>query len=77
MNVINGLCGCSSPEQWIYHWNVILLPDLLIFLNRLACNIDAEFLKDIFINIGEHNGRGPGSRGVSGAALTRSGRCHQ
>ena len=45
------------PEQWIYHWNVILLPDLLIFLNRLACNIDAEFLTDIFINIGEHNGR--------------------
>ena len=45
------------PEQWIYHWNAILLPDLLIFLNRLACNIDAEFLKDIFINIGEHNGR--------------------
>ena len=45
------------PEQWIYHWNVILLPDLLIFLNRLACNIDAEFLKYIYNYIGEHYGR--------------------
>ena len=52
------VCADARPsEQWIYHWNAILLPDLLIFLNRFTCHINAKLLKDILIHIRQQDRR--------------------
>ena len=44
--------------NFMAEWRILSQPDkLFVGVAASASNIDAEFLKDIFINIGEHNGR--------------------